>query len=475
MSATNNISGARTILILGLFSFVTGLAGASANLALPQLSKAFGITNGAATWTVLIGVITTIIFLILFGHFGDLLSKEDVFLYGGIFFSVGTIICGLAPLYFILLLGRVVQSIGSAMIMANSMGIVASAFPSSKRGKALAAISMFVSVGTVSGPALGGLILSISSWRWIFLLNLPISIPLTVLGCDFLNTTKITLADIKKLVRHSNWIGQLLFSLGMIIFFSSTLFFQMHKPNLVMGGLLLVIGVGLTLYSFFQDYHSKNPWVQPKILQSKLFMGTVITFFLAMLVNVFSNILLPFYLQSFLGVTPFISGLVMVMQSATMFFVAPIAGFFADKINRNILAILGLFFLTLGQIGYALYPDTINYFQIIWPIMINGVGMALFISPNNALSMSYLPKELSGVAGSMNSFFRTLGMGIGISLGSVLLFIQLPGVSVVTKSLGHQFMQAFANVFWMATVVSIFSLAWAVVLFFKSKGVKMAS
>lgn len=137
-------SNKSTLIILGLFSLMTGLSGSRVTLALPQLSEGFHVTNGAATWAVLIGVITTAVFLVLFGHFGDLLSKEDVFLYGGIGFTLGSLISGIAPVYSILLVGRFVQAIGTAMIMANSMVIVTEAFPASARGKAIAAVSMFI-------------------------------------------------------------------------------------------------------------------------------------------------------------------------------------------------------------------------------------------------------------------------------------------------------------------------------------------
>lgn len=378
-------SNKSTLIILGLFSLMTGLSGSSVTLALPQLSEGFHVTNGAATWAVLIGVITTAVFLVLFGHFGDLLSKEDVFLYGGIGFTLGSLISGVAPVYSILLVGRFVQAIGTAMIMANSMVIVTEAFPASARGKAIAAVSMFISVGTVSGPAIGGLILSVSSWRWIFLINVPLAILLTFFGCRFLFTTKITMADLKSLVKKSNWRGQLIFTVGMIIFFMSSLFFQSHKPNITLGAIFLVIGTIVTIFSFVQDNRSKYPWVDPSVTKNKQFMGAVMTMFLVMMVNVVSNILLPFYLQSFIGLSPLTSGLLMVLQSATMFFVTPLAGYLADKMNRHVLTIFGTTILTLSQLGYAFYPSGVNYIIIILPIILNGIGMATFLSPNNAL------------------------------------------------------------------------------------------
>lgn len=95
---------------------------------------------------------------------------------------------------------------------------------------------------------------------------------------------------------------------------------------------------------------------------------------------------------------------------------------------------------------------------IIWPIVANGAGMALFLSPNNALTMGAVDDKLSGVAGSLNSLARTVGLTIGISFGATLLFAQLPGVTRISAQSGAPFLHALATVFWLATLVSVVGL-----------------
>lgn len=151
------------IAVLGMFSFLTALSGSSTNLAIPKIAIDMDISSSMATWIVQIGLITTAILLVMFGHIGDILSKNVVFLAGGIGFLIGSVITGFAPNFPIILFGRVIQAIGSAMIMANSMGIVTQYFPDKRRAEALAVISMFISVGSISGPGIGGLIISASS------------------------------------------------------------------------------------------------------------------------------------------------------------------------------------------------------------------------------------------------------------------------------------------------------------------------
>jgi MFS family permease len=141
-----------------------------------------------------------------------------------------------------------------------------------------------------------------------------------------------------------------------------------------------------------------------------------------------------------------------------MLVITPFAGYLADRMDRNVLTCIGLLVLLISQIGYVSYPQTINYWRILVPVM----GMALFLSLNNAITMGTVEQQLSGIAGSFNSFARTLGMTIGISMASALLFAQLPGVNHITPQLGVVFMRAFSHVFIFAAFLSLIAFIVAV-------------
>ncbi|MBV7389237.1 MFS transporter [Enterococcus sp. ALS3] len=455
------------IIVLGLFSFLSSLSGESTNLALPNISQALQITNNQATWIVQVGLITTTILLVAFGHLGDMISKEFVFLIGGIFFTLGSLVNGLAPGLTILLLGRVVQAIGSAMIMANSIGITTELSTPKNRGELLAITSMFISVGAISGPAIGGLILSFTSWRLIYLINVPLGILFILIGLKVFTFPKISVATVKKSLAGANWFGQIIFSVGIIVLSISSLFFQNPKLSYLVGIAAFILGAVLTIYSFMQDDHSQTPWISPTILRNKPFVFSMFALFLAMLVNVASNILLPFYLQSFNGISPLIAGLIMILQSSVMLFVSPISGRLADRIGSGKLIIAGLLVLAVSQIGYTMFPLKFNWLLVLLPILLNGVGMGMFLAPNNSLAISYVDKSLTGVAGSLTSFFRTIGMSLGITIASTVLFAQLPGVRYITPQLGTTFLTAFHHVFLLMTglsliaaILSLYLLKW---------------
>ncbi|GHP14479.1 MFS transporter [Lentilactobacillus fungorum] len=457
------------IFVLGMFSFLTSLSGSSTNLAIPKIAISMDISSSMATWIVQIGLITTAILLVMFGHIGDILSKDAVFMAGGIGFLIGSAITGFAPDFAIILVGRVIQAIGAAMIMANSMGIVTEYFPDKRRAEALAMISMFISVGSISGPGIGGFIISVSSWRWIYWINIPLGILVLWLGFKFLPVPRESWGHIRQVTKGANWTGQNLFTVGIIIFFLSGSFFQSGRSQLLMGLLFFAIGGAITVYSFIQDDKANLPWIAPEVLHNRGFMTSILALMLVMMVNSFSNILLPFYLQSYNGMSPFTSGLVIMLQSVTMLMTTPFAGVLADRINRELMTVVGLLILMISQVGYAFFPQGLDMWKIIPPIILNGIGMAIFLSPNNALTMGMVDKKMSGIAGSLNSFARTLGMTVGISFASSMLFFQLPGVTRISPAVGDRFVRAFYNVFWLATVISAIALIVVLVRYLGSK------
>ena len=446
--------GLLVILVLGGLSLLSSLAGSSTSLAIPKIALSLDVSSSSATWVLQIGLITTTIFLVAFGHFGDILSKNCIFLAGGLIFTIGSAITGIAPTLTIMLIGRVVQSVGSAMIMANSMGIVSDYFADSKRAEALSYISMFISVGSISGPSLGGFIMSVASWRWIYLINVPLMLLIIGFGMKVLPVPKERASQVLAAAKGVNWVGQTIFSIGVILFFLSGLIFQDHSKTLL-AFLILAVGAVLIGYSFVQDDRAKTPWISPQILHNRRYLISISALLLVMLVNSVSNVLLPFYLQSYGGLSPLNSGLIIMIQPIVMLIFSPISGYLADHFDRQLMTTFGLVVLAISQIGYIMYPGNLDLVRIILPIILNGFGMAFFLSPNNALTMGLVPKELSGIAGSLNSFARTIGTTIGVSFSSTLLFFFLPGVTHITPQVGPAFMRAFSIVFMGAFVVSV--------------------
>lgn len=439
---------------LGMFSLLTSISGSSTNLALPKISEDLKITNGQSTWIIQIGLIVSAITFVLFGRLGDSISKTFIFTNGGIIFLVGSLITGMALDFPIIMLGRAIQSLGVAMIMANFLGIVSQYFSNETRGEALAIISMFISIGAISGPALGGIILSFTSWRWIYLFNIPLGIIIIFFSRKQLAVPKVPLKTLSNEIKSINWFGELTFAVGLTLFFLSGVYFQKGLNFFVVGLTFLIIGTVIAFAAFFQDRKFHDSLISNELVKNADYLLSISILLVVMLVNSMSNILLPFYLQSYGGISPFVSGLLLMVQSLTMLIINPISGYISDHWNRYDLTIIGLLVLLISQVGYVMYPRNINLLIVSIPIIVNGIGLGLFLSPNNAIIMGVVDESLSGVAGSLTSFARTLGVTIGISFSSILLFVQLPHVQRITPALGQKFMNAFVSVFVVATVIS---------------------
>lgn len=446
------------LLSLGLFSLLSSMSGSSTNLALPSISYDLHISNLQSTWVVQVAMIVASITFVLFGYFGDILSKNFVFIVGGFVFILGSLITGAALGFLMIILGRIFQAIGFSMIMANSLGIVSEEFDDNSRGQALATVSMFTTVGQIAGPAIGGMIISVSSWRWIYLINVPLCCIVMIFSLKSLKFPHYTLPKLMKSLKGFNCIGEIIFAAGISILFLSGLYFQHGVQGIWKGLILVILGSAISIAAFFQDQHAKQALIPIRLVRNVKYLMSIFILLLVMLVNAMTNILLPFYLQSFNGMSPFSSGLIMMGQSLAMLATTPIAGYLADHKDRMKLTIVGLLILLLSQIGYALYPAKVNLVLIMVPVLLNGIGIAVFLSPNLAITMGSVDKKVLGVAGSINSFARTLGATVGISMTSALLFSQLPHVAHIKPNTGMAFMHAFSNTLWIGVLVNVLAV-----------------
>ncbi|MGO3548474.1 MAG: MFS transporter, partial [Paucilactobacillus nenjiangensis] len=170
------------IAAVGMFAFMSTLDSSIVNIALPIMSKQLSIPMNQATWVVSIYLIIISGLLTFFGRLGDQIGKIRVFRFGTYIFTVGSLIAGINLGLWFLLFARTIQAIGAAMTMSNSFGIVTTIAPPSQRARGMALNSSFVSLGTIAGPGLGGIILQHFSWSYIFWINVPVGIIAIIIG-----------------------------------------------------------------------------------------------------------------------------------------------------------------------------------------------------------------------------------------------------------------------------------------------------
>jgi EmrB/QacA subfamily drug resistance transporter len=411
------------LIAISLFTLMATLDGSIINIAIPTISKSLAIDMNQAEWIVSVYTVMICVLLIFFGKLGDLRGKIKIFRFGTIVFIIGSFLCGISNSLITLLISRIVQAVGAAMTMANNYGIITEYFPKQHRGQALGIIGSFVSLGNIAGPALGGLILTRASWHYIFLINIPIGIIAIIMG-----TTSFPKEKIKKIAYKIDFVGFLLSAITIVCFFLAIFIGQeagFHQLNVIS---LFIISL-ISLAAFIAvELKRKDPLVDLRMFKRLPFSVSLFSAFLVFTGLMFFNILMPFYLQNTLGLKPVEYGTILMAMPIALIIVSPLAGTLSDRIGSNSLTFIGLVVICITQFFYTKLGINTPVWMVILLAFISGVGLGLFQSPNNALVMSSVPKNELGVAGSLNSFARNLGMSLGVSLATTALYVGMSSI-----------------------------------------------
>lgn len=405
------------LVAVSMFTFMSTLDASIVNIALPTISADMQVAMNQVEWVVSIYLMVVCACLLLFGKIGDSWGKIKIFRLGMLIFTVGSLLCGFNQSLQLLLFARVIQAIGASMTMATNTGIITEVFPMNERGRALGMIGAFVSLGSIAGPGLGGLILAQFSWSYIFWLNVPVGILTMIAGERVLP---------KDLIKNKNTVidkqGFCLFSCTILAFFGWIFIGQEQGFSAVGPTILLLVAIVSFAAFILVEKRTKEPLIDFKIFQNKVFSLSLLTALLIFAANFFVNVVIPFYLQDARGLDASYAGLLMMVFPLMMVIGSPISGYLTDRIGPKILVLAGLILLSCTQVMYMFMDQQSSILFYVIATAIMGLGNALFQSPNNTMVMSSVDKKNLGVAGSLNSFARNFGMVLGISLATTILY-----------------------------------------------------
>ena len=399
-----------------MMTFMACLDSSIVNVALPVMAKKLSVTMASIEWVVTSYLIIISATILIFGRLGDIKGKTKIFKFGVVLFTFGSLLCGISNSLTILVAARAIQAIGAAGTMSTSQGIITHVFPSNERGRALGLSGTFVALGTMVGPPLGGFMVSVLSWKYIFLINVPIGIFTFILGINILPKANKTVAEVLDLK------GAALFILAVVLLFGSLIQGQNigYKHPVIILGFTIAI---LSMTTFFVvEKRSEVPLLELKIFENKLFSLSVFCAFISFVSISCSSIIQPFYLQDVLKLNPAFTGVFMMTYPLILAVVAPISGHLSDKIGSEFLTFIGLTFTSIGLFLMSTLNEHSNLWILVIFIAVMSVGNGLFQSPNNSLVMSTVPKNKLGIAGSINALVRNLGMVFGVSVSTTLLY-----------------------------------------------------
>ena len=394
--------------------FLAAIDGSIVNIALPTLVRELRTDFAIVQWVVLAYLMTVTTLTLSVGRLADMLGKKTLYTSGFVVFTIGSLLCGLAPTVDWLIGFRVLQAIGAAMTMALGTAIVTEAFPPAERGKALGIIGAVVSIGIVLGPALGGLLIAALSWHWIFFVNLPVGLVGTLMVVRFVP------AITPEGGQRFDYIGAVTLFVSLIsLLLALTLGQQAGFATPPV--LLLFATCALFLAAFIRvEWTSPQPMIDLRLFQNSLFSINLITGFITFVAIAGTLVLTPFYLETMLGYDTRTVGLLLAVVPIALGVVSPISGALSDRFGTRSISVIGLVALLIGYSAVStLGVDTtlLGYLLRFLPV---GIGMGLFQSPNNSAIMGAAPRESLGVASGLLSITRTLGQTVGVAaLGAV--------------------------------------------------------
>ncbi|NLI92841.1 MAG: MFS transporter [Peptococcaceae bacterium] len=421
------------------------------NVALPTISKQLYSNLSSLQWVVTAYLLTISSLLPVFGRIADLLGRKKIYSLGFLVFTLGSILCGLAQSLGFLIGMRVLQAVGASMLMSNGVAIVTAVFPPQERGRALGLTGTVVALGSLTGPALGGILIGLSSWHFIFFINLPIGLIGFVMARLILPIDKP-----KKEKEDFDFAGAILFSSGMI----SLLLGINNGEDWGWSSFPIITSIilGLILLTVFAvvERRVQHPMIDFSMFRSRPFLIGNLSGWLCFVAMFANTMLLPFYLQQILLYTPSQVGLLMTVFPITMAIVAPLSGNASDKFGPMILTTTGLGIIALGLFYFSTLTPSTQFYQVIPGSLLMGLGSGMFQSPNNSSVMSSVPRQKLGVAGGINSLVRNVGMITGIAF-SVSLFEALGGETAPQPGQTAAFMFAYHTVMLVAMAIAIFA------------------
>lgn len=432
-----------------LGTFMGPLDGSIANVSMPSIAHAFGHSVDEAEWIILAYLLVTASTLVLFGRLGDMFGQKRIYLVGFGIFGAGSLACALAPTLEALIAFRIVQGLGSAMLVSCTQALIVDTFPGRDRGRAIGLNGAAVAVGLSTGPILGGAITTYGDWRWIFSINIPITIVALILAVLILPSPRPHPQGFDPLGALCSVVGLLSASLAIS---RGDMWGWTSLPTLVTFGIAAV-----SLVAFIAiERRVTSPTLDLELFRNPIFSLSTIAAFVYFTAQSGVIFIVPLAAQLALGASPLKAGLMLIPLTVLNIVLAPIAGSLSDRIPARYVSTFGALLVTAGSVMLALLPGHPSVWQIVVALSVTGCGTAVFTQPNNSAIMGAAPANRRGIAAGTLATARTTGQLLGVATAGAVYFARAARLG----PLAHTFAPAtsyFAGVAGVMIVVALIS------------------
>ena len=417
------------------------LDGSIANTALPVIARDLGASPAASIWVVNGFQLAVAASLLSFAALGQLRGPSRVYRAGVLVFVAGSLACAVARSLPLLIAARVLQGVGASAVMALSPAILREIFPRAQLGRALGLNALVVATSSAAGPALGGFILALLPWPWLFALNVPFGIVNVALN-----------RALPKEPRKRGWLdlqSVVTSALGFALTIWGLDGFARHEPPWTIAARVLIGGAAGAAF-VRRQFTLSRPMIALDLFRIPAFASASATSFATFAAQGLAYIALPFLFQEALGKSPLQSGLLLTSWPLAIAVVAPFAGRLSDRVPVGILATTGLVALTAGLALYATLPADPSAADVVLRGIVCGFGFGFFQSPNNRELIGSAPREKSTSAAGLLAAMRVGGQTVGVAL--VAIVFGAFGASVGAGNAPHDVVaNASPAVLWLAS------------------------
>ncbi|HMJ32940.1 MAG TPA: MFS transporter [Baekduia sp.] len=428
-------------------------------IALPDLEKALGVSLLTLVWVILAFMIASTVLVLTFGRLSDLFGRKRAFVAGFAVFTLASLGAGFATGGTDLILWRIVQGIGGALLFANASALVTDAFPREQLGVAMGTNVMVAGIGLVLGPVLGGALVQIS-WHWVFWFNVPLGLAGTLWA-------GLVLQELVRpeLDRRFDWWGTVTFVLGL-----TGLTLGISRGGIVGWNDALTIGsliaAVILLPAFVAiERRAAAPMLDLSLFADRGFAAATGAAFLSGLSRFALTFVFVLYFQGALGDDPILAGVKLAPLALGMLVSSPLAGAYADRHGARTLAAAGLIVSAVGMAGMTtLGTGTSYWWSALW-LLVAGLGSGMFNSPNTAAMMGSVPVHRRGIAGGTRMMLQNTGSVLSIAFVLAIITAAVPTkvllsiFSGVSSGISDAALQPFIHnmhlALWVLTATSV--------------------
>jgi DHA2 family multidrug resistance protein len=405
-----------------LATFMEVLDTSVANVALPHIAGDLSADIDQSTWVLTSYLVSNAIILPMGGWFAMLMGRKRFYMICVALFTAASLLCGLAPTIGLLIFFRVLQGIGGGALQPMSQAILVETFPREKHGMAMAVYGLGVVVAPIIGPTLGGWITDNSTWRWIFFINLPVGLLSLIL-------TGLLVSDPPYQVRRSLGDGLIIdyagFGLLALGLGSLEVVLDEGQRNDWFSSHFIVAFSVVTVVCLvavvFWELHHENPIIDFHVLKERNFMLATVSMLIMGFVLYGSTTLMPLFLQTLLGYTAMLSGLVLSPGGLAVCVCMPVVGLLLRRYEARWLVVFGVVVSAAGLLMMSRFNLDVDYGTAVRARVVQSFGLGFLFVPISAAAFARVPKERTNYATGLFNLARNIGGSSGIAAITTML------------------------------------------------------